>query len=329
MRSKFYRLFALWTSLAAILMYFAIKNLTAVNLLAALAVVIGLSPAIGLLLTLSSDGAMNYFKSLLKNKKNALYHTAGALSILFVLPALLTKSFNPYFAAIFFITTLGIFGSLKQLKSVKYRLSWMDLIIWLLLWIPFDLRWTMELLPAVDTVSYTWWSIVISLLAVIAWVGFREADIGYRLAPDGKDVLVALTALALIMVLVIPPGLLSGFLTFAIPDSFKITKHTAHFIGLFLTVALPEELFFRGILLKGLYELFTTKWIALLISSLAFGLMHWNNVDSLSLKIIYVSLASVAGVGYGWAFQKSGNKLFAPILTHTLVDWIWKLLLSA
>lgn len=71
------------------------------------------------------------------------------------------------------------------------------------------------------------------------------------------------------------------------------------------------------------------KWIPLVISSLAFGLMHWNNVSTLSTQITYVCLATIAGLGFGWAYRKSGNNLLAAILVHTLVDWIWKLFLAA
>jgi len=140
---------------------------------------------------------------------------------------------------------------------------------------------------------------------------------------------ITLIALIVIMALVIPPGLATGFLTFSIPESYDIPKLAIHFIGLFLTVALPEELFFRGILLRGLDKVFAKRWIPLVVSSLAFGLMHWNNVGELSTQIIYVSLASVAGLGYGWAYRKSGNNLLAAILVHTLVDWIWRLFLTS
>jgi len=56
--------------------------------------------------------------------------------------------------------------------------------------------------------------------------------------------------------------------------------------------------------------------------------MHWNNVSTLPTQIIYVSLATIAGLGYAWAYKKSGNNLLAAILTHTLVDWVWKLVLA-
>jgi membrane protease YdiL (CAAX protease family) len=186
----------------------------------------------------------------------------------------------------------------------------------------------MELLPDVPGLSYIWWSTAISVIGIIGWYGYRGANIGYNLVPKFKDLLIAFIALVLIMALVIPPGLATGFLSFAIPESFDFPKLTVHFIGLFLTVALPEELFFRGILLKGLEKMFSKKWIPLIISSLAFGLMHWNNANTLSMQITYVSLASIAGIGYGWAYRKSGNNLLAAILAHTLVDWVWKLFLA-
>jgi membrane protease YdiL (CAAX protease family) len=131
------------------------------------------------------------------------------------------------------------------------------------------------------------------------------------------------------MVLVVPPGLLTGFLSFHLPQTYPIPKLTIHFVGLFLTVALPEELFFRGILLRGLDKMFSKKWIPLVVSSLAFGLMHWNNANTLSTQITYICLAAISGVGYGWAYRKSGNNLFAAILVHTLVDWTWKLFLAS
>jgi membrane protease YdiL (CAAX protease family) len=130
------------------------------------------------------------------------------------------------------------------------------------------------------------------------------------------------------MVVVVPPGLISGFLTFAVPENFNALKLTAEFVGLFLTVALPEELFFRGILLKGLEKVSSKKWVPMVVSSIAFGLMHWNNVSGLSTQITYVVLATLAGLGYAWAYKKSGNNLFAAMLTHTLVDWIWRLVFT-
>jgi membrane protease YdiL (CAAX protease family) len=93
-------------------------------------------------------------------------------------------------------------------------------------------------------------------------------------------------------------------------------------VVLFLTVALPEELYFRGILQNGLNRLLRNPRLALLLASLAFGLMHWNNRGDLTMQVVYASLSMLAGLFYGWAYLRSGG-LLAPILCHTLVDLIW------
>jgi membrane protease YdiL (CAAX protease family) len=287
--------------------------------------VLSLSPLLGFMMTLGSPKAYRQFYDWIGNQKFSLYYLAGGLTLLFAHPGLLTGSFNPYHTIIFSLIVLVALGVLKQEKEAGFRLKWGGLAIWIILWIPFDLRWYMDMQPNLD---YTWWSVAISVVALIGWYGYREADIGYNLVPKLKDLVIAFLALIAIMVVVVPPGLATGFLSFSIPATFDIPELAAHFIGLFLTVALPEELFFRGILLRGLEPVFSKRWIPMAVSSVAFGLMHWNNADTLATQIIYVSLATIAGVGYGWAYRKSGNNLLAAILVHTLVDWVWRLIFA-
>ncbi len=326
MKNRFLFRFVIWTLLGAVIIYGVAGMDSNTSIISTIAMVLSTAPLFGLMLSLGSEKASQQFNTWLRRDKNSTFYIAGGIAFLFALPGLLLGTFNPYYTIIFGIIVFAVFGSLKQNKADSFALNWTDIAIWIILWIPFDLRWFTDMQPNLD---YTWWAIAISLIAVIAWYGYRGADIGFNLVPKFKDLYVALLALLVIMVLVVPPGLATGFLAFSIPESFDIPKLAISFIGLFLTVALPEELFFRGILLRGLERIFTKKWIPLVISSLAFGLMHWNNISGLSAQITYVSLAAIAGLGYGWAYQKSGNNLFAAILVHTLVDWIWKLFLTS
>jgi membrane protease YdiL (CAAX protease family) len=325
MKNRFVVLWILWTLFGVGLMYAVSISDSKNEIVDVVANVLSLAPLLGLLLALGSIKASQQFNDWLLKDKNSILYLAGGITLSFALPGLLTITFNPYTTAIFAFMVFAVFGALKKLRNESFELSWTDLALWILLWIPFDLRWSEELHPALD---YTWWSLAISLIAVAGWYGYRGADIGFRLVPKLKDIGIALLALVMIMAVVIPPGMLTGFLKFAIPESYDIPKLALHFVGLFLTVALPEELFFRGILLRGLEKQFSKKWIPLVVSSLAFGLMHWNNVSGLSTQITYISLAAIAGMGYGWAYRKSGNNLFAAILVHTLVDWTWKLILA-
>ena len=321
---RFFIIWIIWTLLGATFLYGILSSESESSFISMLVKILSLSPLMGFMLALGSTKAATQFNNWLNSNKYSIYILAGGFSFLFALPGLLTLTFNPYTTAIFAFILFVVFGLSKQNRNEKFELNWSDLAIWFILWIPFDFRWYTELHPSFD---YNWWSIAISVIAILGWYGYRSAEIGYNLVPKYKDFIVTAISLIMIMIVVIPPGIMTGFLSFSIPESYDLPKLAAHFIGLFLTVALPEELFFRGILLKGLEKVSTKRWLPLVASSLAFGLMHWNNVDGLSMQIVYVTLASIAGLGYGWAYLKSGNNLLAAILTHTLVDWIWKLFL--
>ncbi|HEY8507663.1 MAG TPA: CPBP family intramembrane glutamic endopeptidase [Steroidobacteraceae bacterium] len=82
--------------------------------------------------------------------------------------------------------------------------------------------------------------------------------------------------------------------------------------NLFIT-CLSEEAFFRGFLQRGLERLLASRsgrqWIALAVASLLFGLAHFGG------GLLYVVLATVAGAGYGLAYQRSG-RLEMAMLAH-------------
>lgn len=97
----------------------------------------------------------------------------------------------------------------------------------------------------------------------------------------------------------------------------------AHFFGLYLTIAVPEEFLFRGILQnflaksihkgpRGLY--------GLLIASVVFGASHLHHAPAPNWK--YALLATLAGIFYGNAYR-TRQRLSAPALTHALVDTAW------
>jgi len=80
-----------------------------------------------------------------------------------------------------------------------------------------------------------------------------------------------------------------------------------------LLVCTAEECFFRGFIQKYLCLILNKfkggKTIGIILASLLFGLAHYPG------GIQYMLLASVAGLGYGWAYQKT-KAIEASILTH-------------
>lgn len=88
------------------------------------------------------------------------------------------------------------------------------------------------------------------------------------------------------------------------------------FCNLLLT-CVAEEAFFRGLLQRPLFQQFTQRgwseqcaaWCAIVMVSLLFGLAH------LAGGWAYALVATVASVGYGWAYQRSG-RIEVAIVAH-------------
>jgi membrane protease YdiL (CAAX protease family) len=87
-------------------------------------------------------------------------------------------------------------------------------------------------------------------------------------------------------------------------------------------VALPEELFFRGLMLNMLERRLGTGR-ALAVTSAIFGLAHFNK-RAAYFNWRYVILAAVAGVFYGRAWLAK-RRLMASSITHATVDTVWSI----
>jgi membrane protease YdiL (CAAX protease family) len=78
-------------------------------------------------------------------------------------------------------------------------------------------------------------------------------------------------------------------------------------------VILSEEAFFRGFILRGLERTLSSPRMALLLSSIAFGLAHFAG------GFTYVCFSTLAGLGYGLAYQRSG-RIEMAMLAHFAVN---------
>lgn len=116
-------------------------------------------------------------------------------------------------------------------------------------------------------------------------------------------------------------GFVSHFLHFH-PTWSDPVSIAAAWIFTFVFVAVPEELFFRGILLN----LMERRWgarPALIFSSLLFGLAHFNK-RAQYFNWRYVLLAAVAGYFYGRAWLER-RRIPASGITHATVDTLWSI----
>ena len=90
-------------------------------------------------------------------------------------------------------------------------------------------------------------------------------------------------------------------------------------------VCLAEEALFRGFIQNGFTRLFPKtpffSYASIAVAAVLFGLAHYKGGP------IYVALAAVAGLFYGFAYQKT-NRLDAAVLVHFGFNTIHFLLFS-
>lgn len=157
-------------------------------------------------------------------------------------------------------------------------------------------------------------------LSVLLFVGFRRLEgVGFQFryfAGDGRNVAVNL---GVFLCIAIPVGLFTDFIHWT-ERPFSPLFMAQTYVATFFLVALPEEVFFRGLIQNLLQKTMKNQWVALVTASILFGLTHWNNTPSPDWR--YLLLATIAGIFYGRAYNRSST-LMAAVTVHTLVDTIW------
>lgn len=158
---------------------------------------------------------------------------------------------------------------------------------------------------------------------VYAFVGLRHLEgVGYSLLWRKADIVTALTNWIVFTIVAIPLGYALHFIRFH-SNSVSWGAMILQFVGIYLTIAIPEELMFRGILqnllersIRGEYG---GRW-GLLIASAIFGASHFHHPPVPNWR--YCIMATVAGVFYGIAYQ-TRRRISSSALTHALVDTLW------
>ena len=187
-----------------------------------------------------------------------------------------------------------------------------DFAIVLLLWLPLEFSLVPGELVALKLVAVN----ILLLLYALERPLFEPG----RLVPARKVEWVwGVGACLVFLVLAIPIALATGFAQPGLNPTPPL-EQVLSLVLLFWLTALPEEVLFRGTI-QGLIEKVTRPWIALAVASVIFGLAHFPDWR-------YILLATLAGGAYGLAYLQTRN-LASPILTHFLVDAVWRVFFSA
>jgi hypothetical protein len=212
-----------------------------------------------------------------------------------------------------------LLGQAAELDPER-RGNWRDVLILLILGLAVDLRWFESAWPvglrALNEL----------LLVDIGLYGFtavRQLDgTGFDFHLKWTDAKTGLRELLLFAPIVLLLGLALGFIHPRAnwPAAWKAVLT---WIGIFLFIAVPEELFFRAWVQNFLERRVGRRW-ALAIASVVFGLSHFNKRNPIGAHFnwCYVILATIAGIFYGRAWCER-RRVPASAITHTCVDWLW------
>ncbi len=153
-------------------------------------------------------------------------------------------------------------------------------------------------------------------MVLVSWSATKENPLWFRPKPPG---LVALWVLAGTLTLIIPLGLLTGYLQPGLPSQSTITLVYWLAYNLIYSCVL-EESFFRGLLQTFMIQRFS-RWFStttaplagILVAAGLFGLAHFGG------GLTYVLLVTLAGIGYGLAYEMTGRLHYA-VLVHFAVN---------
>jgi uncharacterized protein len=193
-----------------------------------------------------------------------------------------------------------------------------DLVALALFFLPIHLRWFVKGSDLVDAIPAA--SVPLGLYYGVVVRGMP--DPGYTWRWKLRDFKVGLSSFLLFGLVALPLGLAVGFIhyygSWERAERFPLTM-----LLVFAAVALPEEMLFRGYVLRAMEMMGHSRWKALVVSALLFGVAHWNHPPVPNWR--YVILASLAGLAYGYAYLAAGRRLPAAAFAHALVDTTWYL----
>ena len=205
--------------------------------------------------------------------------------------------------------------------------NWQDLLAILCIWLPFEavLLGDVWLWPEGGGAYPVNTLLAFCLVYGLFVRGRNLPEIGLPLRrPSRNQVLMLLLVFLAFCAFAIPFGLFTGFIAWAPQKS--LLSWGASWIGVFLFIALPEELLFRGLIMNyfshRLRQLpfIGPAYLSLILTSVFFGLTHMNNPPHMDWRFFIVS--SAAGFCYGFVWMTSRN-LLLPALLHTMTNYVW------
>jgi membrane protease YdiL (CAAX protease family) len=249
-------------------------------------------------------------------------------SVVLVIPYIIYGAGTGTLGAIALLKLIGIaavvLGIYALIPPNSQGLSWQDLTVMLLIAVPVYTGWYHDIWPVPVYLDAMTRLFVVSL-AASAVLSVRPLEgVGYDWRIKAGDWLEGARQLCFFSVIGLPLGFFLRFIAWH-PRREGIPAIAFSFVGIFLFIAVAEELFFRGIFQNLLEKSLKSKYAARGIASAVFGLSHvYHGFPNWR----YVLMAAIAGWFYGTAWHNR-RSIIASSVAHAAVDTLWRHFLSA
>jgi uncharacterized protein len=245
----------------------------------------------------------------------------AVLSVAYLLVTCSAGDFRWQWLAVYAVLPPAIAALLQQVTEpqTSNRGNWREFLVLAVLGLAVDLRWFEGAWPAHLAIFN---KVILLDAGIYGFVLVRNLEgTGFDLRLRLQDLKIGLRELVFYFPIALALGLGLGFL-----HAHAVVPHLSAialaWMFTFFFIAVPEELFFRG-WVQNLFERHMGRMPALLLTSVLFGLAHFNK-RAAYFNWRYVLLAAIAGLFYGRAWRQQ-RRVGASAITHASVDAIWSL----
>lgn len=262
-------------------------------------------------------GADGYLRDRLRSRITRLVAPA-LLAIPYFVFAIPRGEFHWSYALALILIPVAL-TAVIEFSALEQRFAWQDLVVLLATALILETRVLSGAWPYPGLGSFP--KLYLADVTLYIYLVVRRLEgVGYSFVPSTSAFLIGLREWIFFAPIAIGLGLAIHFIRF-FPRAHSAFDIMAAILVTFLLTAVPEELFFRGVL-QNLLEPRFGRGSALLMTSVLFGLSHFHKGAMFNWR--YVVLASISGVFYGRAWR-ARRQLLASATTHTLVDVVWSL----
>ncbi len=261
-------------------------------------------------------GAADFLRNHLRSPTARLL-APGVLVVAYLLFSLPRGEFRAAYALVLFAIPVGLAALFEFAPPSSSALAWQDVLALVVIGAPVEFRLLAGAWPHPGLGAMPKFLLLDAALYIYLVV--RRLDgVGFDFRVRLRDLLIGFREWAFYAPIAIALGLALHFIRYK-PGFPGAGTVAAGWLITFFFVAIPEELFFRG-LLQNMLEPRLGQRGALLVASIIFGLSHFNK--PLPFNWRYVLLATIAGIFYGRAWLDR-RRLTCSGITHTTVDVVW------